>query len=82
MRQEKTLLGEATLDLKPLLHHLLSFSNTGKLISQSLRFVKSANFSNLDEAPGRYNVRDTSDTTVGRLSLSLLLITKNTPALI
>ena len=65
------------MDLKPLMHHLQTFSLTSKLLHQSLKFMKSHNFSLLGEAQGRYNNRDQVEKQVGRFNVSLMSITKD-----
>ena len=45
-----------------------------KPVYQSLKFVKTADFSNLGEAPGRYNRQELSETSVGRFNVSVALV--------
>jgi hypothetical protein len=55
------LIGESIIDLKPLMHHLQTYSLTSKLLHQSQKFMKTQNFSLLGEAQGRYNKRDQAE---------------------
>jgi hypothetical protein len=61
MHEEKTLIGETRLDLRHLLNNMMAFSVSGKPIHQSLKFLKTANFSQVGEADGRYNNRDMTE---------------------
>ena len=49
------------MDIKPLMKHLQTFSHTSKLLHQSLKFMKTHNFSFLGEAQGRYNNIDQTE---------------------
>lgn len=80
IREEKKLIGECRFDLRNLLNHLMAYSVSAKLIHQSLKFLKTADFSQVGEADGRYNARDMNEQTIGRFNISLLLITKSSEA--
>jgi hypothetical protein len=61
VRYEKKLIGECKFDLKNILNHLVAFSVSAKLIHQSLKFLKTADFSQVGEVGGRYNARDMNE---------------------
>ncbi len=61
IREEKKLIGECRFELKNLLNHLLIYSVSAKLIHQSLKLLKTADFSQVGEVGGRYNARDMNE---------------------
>lgn len=71
------LIGETSLDVKPFVNHLMAYSVSSKLISQSLKFTKTSNYSQIGETYGRFNNKDMTEQTIGRFNISLLLITKD-----
>lgn len=68
------MLGECEVELRPLIGHLMAQFEQQKPIYQSLKFTKSAEFSKIGEAQGRYNNKDMKEESVGRFNISLVLV--------
>ena len=66
---DSELFGDCVLELKQLKSHLFATDS----VTQSLRFSKSKDFSR-EEDPDRYNIKDTTDTTVGRFNVTLAMV--------
>lgn len=55
------LIGETSLDVKPFVNHLMAYSVSSKLISQSLKFTKTSNYSQIGETYGRFSNKDMTE---------------------